>query len=54
MLDFDEDSCIERNALRESRKERRGAVAARSEGNFCMFSFLLLAKIIDHSALSYI
>lgn len=33
MLDFDEDSCmLERNALRESRKERRGAVAARSEG----------------------
>jgi len=34
MLEDEDDdlSCIERNALRESRKERRGAVAARNEG----------------------
>lgn len=34
MLEIDDESCFERNALRGSRKERRGAVAARSEGIF--------------------
>lgn len=32
MMEIEDDFCIERNAFRESRKERRGAVAARSIG----------------------
>jgi hypothetical protein len=30
MMELEDDFCIERNAFRESRKERRGAVAARN------------------------